>query len=160
MVIDIGRYYMEIEIWKKIGLSWLSLKSWVKIWLFFLNFVFITVIVFWNRSEFLWILTAYVASGPLLLFIAYHQRGLTRLLGIAHIIPWVPLLVLIGVSLYQFMPVWRSDPYYFFYLLMLLDVLIICLSFDVYDVYRWYKGERYIMGSKEAYTHGASDIRF
>ncbi len=150
---------MDKQIWKVIGLSWLSLKTWVKAWLFFLNIVFILSLFFWDRAEIPWVLSAYASSGPLLLLIAYYQRGLTRLIGIAHIIPWIPLVIYIVLSLSHLLPAWSTDPYYVLYLLLLLDVLIICLSFDLYDIYRWYKGHRYVMGSKEAHRNGASGLR-
>jgi hypothetical protein len=74
-----------------IGASWLSMKLWVKIWLFFLNFVFIAALAFLSDDPaVIWILISYVGSGSYLLAFMVPQRGLSRLLGLAHIVPWTP----------------------------------------------------------------------
>src|SRR5574340_59947 len=82
-----------------IAASWLSMKPWVKNWLFFLNTVFIVAFAFPEDPAAKWILLAYVASGPLLALFMIKQRGLTRLLGIAHLVPWVPLMIYIVLRL-------------------------------------------------------------
>lgn len=49
-----------------------------------------------------------------------------------------------------------SDPGLFAYALILVASVGICLAFDVVDVIRWWRGERYLMGSPEAVQMGAS----
>ena len=77
---------------REIGRSWLSMKPWVKAWLFFLSGVFLAALCFRDPLA-SWALVAYLASGPLLLAMMLAQRGLTRLLGLAHLVPWTPFLV-------------------------------------------------------------------
>lgn len=128
------------HLWR-IGQSWMSLPDWVKVWLFLLNAAFIAapVLLPWNEARV--VVIAYVASGPLLLAFAALAGGLTRAMGLGHIVPWGPLLVwlapqaaLLGEA---------STPSLYAALLAL--VILVCLIFDFYDVFRWWKGEREIM---------------
>lgn len=143
-----------------IAASWLSMKPWVKNWLFFLNGVFIAAFAFLEDPAAKWILLAYTASGPLLTWIMVKQRGLTRLLGVAHLVPWVPLLVYIVLRLSSELAgpvvVFVVEPFLAGYLYLLLACLIVCLSLDAWDVIRYQRGERYVLGSSEAVRFGAS----
>jgi hypothetical protein len=143
-----------------IAASWMSMKPWVKNWLFFLNAVFLMAFAFLQDPAAKWILLAYVASGPLLAGFMVKQRGLTRLLGLAHLVPWVPLLVYIILRLTTELagPVvtFAAEPAFAGYLSVLLVCLIVCLSLDAWDVVRFLRGERYVLGSDEAVRLGAS----
>lgn len=143
--------------------SWKSMKLWIKVWLFYLNAIFIFSIFFIGTHESItWILLTYISSGPYLMVFIIPSNGLSRVLGLAHIVPWTPL------CLYLILLMFYPDKLYldtdeqitssplFAYLIVLLVSVLACLSFDYYDVYRWFKGERYILGSKEAADKGAS----
>jgi hypothetical protein len=136
------------------------MKTWVKVWLFALNGVFLAAFAFRHDPLAWWALTAYAASGPLLLAIAWRQRGLTRLLGIAHLVPWLPLvaylLARVTTSAAGERITASSDPTLFGYVVVLLATVGVCLALDVLDVARWLWGERYVLGSDEAYRAGAS----
>lgn len=134
--------------------SWLAMKTWVKIWLYFLNAVFLSAFAFWPSVESKVILAAFVASGPLLAFGMVRQRGLTRLLGLAHLIPWLPLVAYLAVRLAGDGAV--TDPALRLYMEVLLATVMLCLVADAYDVWRWYRGERFILGSDQAVDAGAS----
>lgn len=148
--------------------SWLSLKPWVRNWLFFLNAVFLAAFAFREDPAARWILRAYVASAPLLLWFMVRQRGLTRLLGVAHLVPWIvahlvpwiPLLLYIVLRLTSGIagPIVRfgAQPLFAGYLSVLLACLVVCLSLDAWDVVRYGRGERYVLGSPEAVRYGAS----
>jgi hypothetical protein len=140
--------------------SWVSMKPWVKNWLFFLNIVFIAAFAFLEDPAAQWILFAYVTSGPLLVWLMIKQRGLTRLLGIAHLVPWVPLLVYIVLRLTSdvsgAMVSFTTAPLLCAYLHVLLACLVVCLSLDAWDVVRYLRGERYVLGSSDAVRAGAS----
>jgi hypothetical protein len=146
-----------------IAASWLSMKPWVKNWLFFLNGVFIAAFAFLDDPAAKWIILAYVASSPLLAWLMVEQRGLTKLLGIAHVIPWVPLLVYIVARLSSELagPVvtFAAEPFLASYLYLLLASLVVCLSLDLWDLVRYLRGERYVLGAPEAVHHGASRPR-
>lgn len=140
--------------------SWLSMKPWVKNWLFFLNAVFIAAFAFLEDPAAKWILLAYITSGPLLGWFMIKQRGLTRLLGVAHLVPWVPLLIYIVLRLTSDVagPIvsFTITPMFATYLYLLLACLVVCLSLDAWDVVRYLRGERYVLGSPEAVRAGAS----
>ncbi len=143
-----------------IAASWLSMKSWMKNWLFFLNAVFITAFAFLDDPVAKWILLAYAASSPLLAWLMVKQRGLTRLLGIAHLVPWIPLLAYIVLRLSSEIagPIvtLTASPVLAGYLYLLLGCLVVCLALDAWDVVRYLRGERYVLGTPEAVRHGAS----
>lgn len=149
-------------VFRSIGYSWLSLKTWVKIWLFYVNFIFIVGLAFYGQDPVVpWILIAYASSGPFLLAFMVPQRGLSRLLGLAHIVPWTPLVAYlftrVGIDS-SFGPkvTFSEYPALYVYLMLLLLSVLICLAFDYYDVARWLKGEKYLIGSREAFEKKAS----
>ena len=47
------------------------------------------------------LLIAYLATMPLLLAIMIVERGLTRLLGVGHLITWTPLVVYLSGRLWS-----------------------------------------------------------
>lgn len=150
----------DITLWQALTASWLSMRTPVKLWLFFLNAVFLASLFFWPSSLTFWVLVCYVASAPFMFGIMIIQRGLTRMLGLAHLIPWIPLLVYLVFRLAAPVETVRiaygTAPAKFSYTVFLLACLTVCLAFDLYDVYRWIRGERYVLGSKEAVDRGVS----
>jgi len=145
--------------WREVARSWLAMKTWVKVWLFFLNFVFLAAFAFDDPLA-TWTLVAYFGAGVLLFPIMYVQRGLTRLLGVAHLVPWIPLLVYLELRLATDWAgpriEWAGDPLFFGWAWLLWVSLIVCLGFDAYDLVRWRRGERFLLGSPEAVRAGAS----
>lgn len=131
--------------------SWLGMKTWVKIWLFALNAVFVFALSFWPDDIVLIVLAAYAATLPLLLSIMIMQRGLTRFLGIAHLIPWVPLLAYLLARLTGDVAgpqiTSGTDPNLFLYILILSAFIALCLAFDAYDLARWVRGDTARLGS-------------
>lgn len=146
-----------------IGVSWMGLKLWIKLWLFAINLVFLAALAFWPEPVAKFTLAAYVASGPLLFAFMAMQRGLTRLLGLAHLIPWVPLMAYLLARLAGNVAGPRvtpaDSPALFAYALTLLAMVGACLLFDVVDVVRWFRGERYRIGASDpaAAAPGAKD---
>jgi hypothetical protein len=136
------------------------MKRWVKIWLFGVNVAFLAAVFFLPDPIARYTLVAYIAAGPWLLTMMLAQRGLTRLLGVAHLVPWVPLVAYVSAGLAGEAAGPRitmgSDPALFGYALVLLAVVGTCLVLDVYDVYRWLAGERFRLGSLKAAEAGAS----
>lgn len=134
------------EHWRRIGESWMSLPLWVKTWLFALNAVFLLSPVFlpWEAARI--VLIAYVASGPLLGAFAVFEGGLTRAMGIAHLVPWVPMLVwlMIWIATSDTLGIARG------YAVLLVTMTVICLAFDVYDILRWLRGERAVLSASRA----------
>lgn len=141
-----------------IGASWASMKAWVKVWLVLINATFLTALIFWPDPVARLALAGYVAAGPWLLAIMAAQRGLTRLLGIAHLIPWTPLAVYLALRLTGDMagPRLALDTPLGLYALALLLVSGACMAFDWWDLVRWVRGERYRLGAPNAAAAGAS----
>lgn len=132
--------------WRRIGQSWLSLPVWVKIWLVALNAVFLAAPAFLPLSAASIILIAFVASGPLLLGFAVHAGGLTRAMGIGHLLPWTPLLLwLIWEGCLLNDGLMQSEPMQLTYVWLLGLMLSVCLAFDLYDLARWWHGDRDIL---------------
>lgn len=136
------------------------MKPWVKSWLFLLNAIFLAAFAFTDDPAATWILVGYVASGPLLAWIMIRQRGLTRLLGVAHLIPWTPLLIYLILRVCSDIagPIVSisTNPVLATYLYVLLVCLLVCLALDTWDVIRYSHGERYVLGSSEAVRFRAS----
>ncbi len=147
-------------VWKDILTSWMALKTWVKVWLVALNLVLLGSFAFLHDPAGKWTAIAYVGAAPFLLAIMVPQRGLSRILGLGHIIPWFPLLAYLGlrISSETVGPRLTAEVNrgLFWYVVIVIATVGVCLVFDVYDVIRWFRGERYIMGSEEAFRAGAS----
>jgi hypothetical protein len=134
-----------------IGRSWRALPAWVKIWLFFLNAVFLaSPLVMAGDPGLPIVLGLYLASGPFLFAFMLTQRGLSRALGTAHLMPWVPLVLYLvfrltgagkGPAIH-----WNEEPLLWSYSLLLLTTVVICLAFDLYDWARWVRGDKALMG--------------
>lgn len=150
----------SMAVGRRIGRSWLALKGWVKAWLLFLNLVMLGSLFFLDDPVGRWTLIAYLAAGSLLALVLVRQRGLTRFLGIAHLVPWTPLMIYLAlrVTTDRVGPqlAGAGDPLLFGYVLLVLASVGVCLAFDLYDLVRWVRGERFVMGSEEAYRAGAS----
>ncbi len=152
----------HLPVAKAIAASWVSMKPWVRYWLFALNAVFLASVFILPDSLARYTLMAYAASGPWLLAIMLYQRGLTRLLGMAHLVPWVPLLVYLAARLTSNMAgtqlSFAATPVHWAYAALLMCVLGGCLAIDAVDVWRWIHGERYRLGSVRAQAAGASSL--
>ena len=117
--------------------TWLAMKLWVKVWLFFLNGVFLWAFTL-IPSDFARVtLIGFVACGPVLLAFAFRMGGLSRLAGWGHLIPWVPMVAW-----------WLIDGIDTPYKALLLASTLICLAFDVYDIIRYHRGDRALLGTR------------
>jgi hypothetical protein len=122
---------------RRIGRSWLALPTWVKWWLFALNAVFLAAPLVWPWNSAKVVLLAYAASGPLLFAFVVWSGGLTRSMGVGHLLPWTPLLFWLAS-----VPLPSAG-----YAVLLAAMVVICLAFDVYDLVRWWRGDRAILGA-------------
>ena len=121
--------------WTAIKTSYWSMPRWVFIWLCFLNIYFLMSVLFWPDRLAVVVLMGYVATGPLLAGQIAFDGGLRRILGLSHLVPWVPLLIWLmmheGEGLYR---------------VVLIMMLAICLAFDAFDVWRFWRGDRNAFG--------------
>lgn len=136
------------------------MKTWVKIWLFFLNLVLLGSLAFLYDPIGRAAALAYVAAVFILMSIVVAQRGLTRLCGLGHLIAWVPLMAYLFLRLGSEAAgpqlTFSSDPRLFAYAVVFVSAIGLCLVMDVIDVLRWIRGERYVLGTEEAFRAGAS----
>jgi hypothetical protein len=126
-------------LWRRLGQSWLAMPLWVKLWLFALNGVFLAALAFWPAPVATLTLLSFVASGPLLLGMAALQGGLTRALGLAHLVTFTPLL-------WWLLPQAGFGGAEAIYALVLSGGLAICLGFDIWDLVRYSRGDRAPLG--------------
>lgn len=147
--------------WSAVARSWLSMKLWVKVWLIVLNIVFLAGLAF-DEPIVDWTMQAYLAAGILILAMALKLRGLARILGVAHLLPWLPLLGYVELRLASDIAGPQihlaQQPLLFTWALTLWVTVAVCLAFDAIDVFRWFRGERYILGSEAAAAAGASSV--
>lgn len=138
--------------------SWLSMKTGVMLWLWYLNVLFWPSFYYLAKPEAVWIAAAYLAVGPIIAVIVSQQRGLTRLSGLIHL-PWLPLLVYLAFRLFSDRQGALSvvhDPVYYLWLQLLFWSTLVCVALDTWDVFRWLRGERYVLGTPAAAEAGAS----
>lgn len=141
--------------------SWLSMKTGVMVWLWYLNVLYWVAFFQSGRPEAFWAAISYVAVGPILVAMVWWQRGLTRLTGLIHL-PWVPFTGYLGLRLFTdaLGPAssMADGRFYYLWLHAVFWSTLICVGFDVIDVIRWLAGERYVLGSPAAHAAGASKL--
>lgn len=146
-----GEFAREIPTHRAIFRSWKSMKTWVMTWLWFLNAVYWPAFFWLDRIEARYAVVAYLMVLPFIVGLFVRQRGLTRLSGIIHL----PFLVLI---IWLFPRVFPSthDGLYGLWLQTLFWATTVCVIFDAVDVVRWFRGERFRLGTPEAVAQRAS----
>ncbi len=141
--------------------SWSSIKTGVKIWLWYLNAIYWIAFAYWAREEAVWAIVAYLAVGPLIAWTFWFHRGLTRLSGLIHL-PWVAFAAYLGFRLFSDLLGVRlssdGDILYYVWAHALFWSTCVCLALDVLDVFRWVSGERYVFGTPAAAAAGASKL--
>jgi len=116
--------------------SWMALPLWVKVWLILLNAVFLAAFALLPDRVAEVTLVAYVAAVPLLAGQVGYDGGLRRILSLAHLVPWIPLLAWLVIT-----------PDRTIYSTLLAVTVVICLAFDINDLWRFIKGERAVLGA-------------
>lgn len=117
------------------AISWMAFPLWVKVWLLFLNGVFLSAFVYLPDRTAEVTLIAYFATAPLLAGQVGYDGGLRRILALAHLVPWIPLLAWLVII-----------PDGTAYITLLTITVAICLTFDINDLRLFMKGERSILG--------------
>lgn len=107
-------------------------------WLMIINTASILFII--HRVEARWTLAAWLLNGIIIMPYLYDQFGFVRLLGLAHIIVWTPLLVyLLGRRAHFALP---SITGIYFWLLIVTNA--VSLGFDYVDLARYFLGDAQI----------------
>jgi hypothetical protein len=121
--------------------SWMAFPLWVKIWLIFLNGVFLITFSYLPDRVAEVTLVAYFATAPLLAGQVGYDGGLRRILALAHLVPWIPLLVWLVIV-----------PDITAYTTLLTITVAICLAFDINDLWLFVKGDRSVLGTPSSDT--------
>ncbi len=93
------------------------------------------------------LLIAALAVGGMLpnIAIMFAERGLSKLMALPHVLIWTPLVIIIALTMSDCMGCERG---YVNFLLLLLITDLVSLAFDFPDLWKWWKGDRAIAGSK------------
>ena len=79
---------------------------------------------------------------------AVFEGGLTRAMGLASLVPWVPMLVWLTIWIGSF----EAHGLALGYAALLASTTTVCLAFDVYDLWRWVRAEREIRSGSTTVT--------
>lgn len=142
--------------------SWLAIKNRVMIWLWYLNILYWLGFFFLPHAEAFWALISYAAIGPIVGAMIIKQRGLSRLSGLIHI-PWLIFSIYLGLRLYSgalgpAVTANAEEPLYVVWLYVVFWSTFVCILLDIFDVGRWFAGEKYILGTPAAHSAGASKL--
>lgn len=116
--------------------------QWVQLWvniLLVVGFILPLALLIWPQSRVAGMLTALgsVIAGTLVDWI-YGALGYVKLLGLPHIVIWVPVVVFLLAQIRrEDMPVWPKR-----IMSLIAATLIISLAFDIVDVLRYILGNR------------------
>jgi hypothetical protein len=137
------------------------MKPWVTAWLWYLNVLYWLAFLHLPRVEAVLALAAYFAVGPLIVWTMLRHRGLTRLSGLIHL-PWVPFAGFLGLRLFSDTLGPRlsieDGAAYYTWLQAVFWSTSLCLALDLFDIVRWVRGERYVLGTPAAAAAGASKL--
>ena len=118
------------------------LPQWVQYWMNFMGAVIIVSTLSYMFRRDTRLLSLYLLVTTVLMVFAmtwmHGQMGMVRLLGIVHIVFWVPLIFYLWGRL-QNNPPGRVLTIVTWVLFVTLSISLI---FDFYDVFRWIAGER------------------
>lgn len=122
--------------------SFMALPLWVKIWMVaILMPVNMAGLFFLDAPGAVWVTVLSLIGMILNLPIILVQRGMSKMMSLPHIPPWTLLVILLVVQ----RPAGGPDSYQSF-LTILLVVDCISLAFDYVDGWKWWKGDRGIVG--------------
>ena len=119
-----------------------KLPQWVQIWMDIIGFaLFVSTVTLLigaaTRKLGLYVLATIVATVAIMVFM-HAQMGMVRLLGIVHVVLWIPMVWVLWQRL-------RNDPptkIYSAAIILLMVIASAALVFDINDVRRWLLGER------------------
>lgn len=146
-----GEFNSSVPTHSAIFRSWKSMKTWVMIWLWSLNAIYWPAFFWLDRVEARFALLAYFSILPFAAAIAVPQRGLTRLSGVMHL-PFLVLVLWLSTRIFSN----TYESLYGVWLQTLFWATTICVAFDIIDVIRWFRGERYRLGTPDAVEMHAS----
>jgi hypothetical protein len=127
--------------------SWFSLPVWVQIWIG-LILVPVNALPFFYRE----LCSAHIAAGAALLVlllnlpIALWEQGFGKLMAIPHVLILGPLQIVLVLRIVNFVGEDTPSAAEINLIVLLLVVNGISLIFDLFDSWRWFRGERGVAG--------------
>ncbi|MEL6564720.1 MAG: hypothetical protein AAFQ59_09780 [Pseudomonadota bacterium] len=133
----------------EVSLSLWSAPAWVRVWVF----VFLVPVNFWAVGAWLatdhplpaWLSLAWLFVVVVNSAITLIERGVSKVTSASHLIVWLPAWVYAVWWLMQ----GTLDGHVLKLAWAYVIIIGICNIFDLYDTWRWLKGERDVLG-KEA----------
>ncbi len=116
--------------------SFAVLPLWVKVWTGLLSTVNMASLAFISQPSGGIIATLVFSGIGLSMIAAIYSGGLSRLVGLGHVIAWIPLIVIL-----VFTPPLATGAHNA-YLTLLLVINTVSLVFDINDFRLWLAGER------------------
>jgi CDP-diglyceride synthetase len=123
-----------VEIINSMNAQMANLPNPVQMWMNWMMLMFLCSILFvWKYKTARWVLASFLLSMPLAMFV-YYLTNTVHLLGIVHIIIWLPLLIFIYRVDLKSESFKKMSPYGI-WTLLLASTIVISLAFDVRDIY-------------------------
>ncbi|MDX8354515.1 hypothetical protein [Cognatiyoonia sp. IB215182] len=149
LALAIAFFQAAFDFWSRLVDAFRSLNAapiWVQIWVWsFLAPVNMASFVFYGFTNHP--LPGWIALGFMFVLlsnmsIVLYERGISKITSLPHLIPWVPLQIYAGYWLF----VWGDlSPSLAVYAWAYFVIIGISNVFDLYDTYRWVRGERAIL---------------
>jgi len=115
----------------------MSQPLWLQAWIGWMGLVNVTAIIFLRRVEARWVAAAMIVAFPLMTWL-HAQYGYQRILGLAHVVAWTPLLVYLWSRRAQ----WDIASLSGKWIAVLFATNLTSLVIDYVDVARYLTGER------------------
>lgn len=137
MALNSQQFLEKLELINLAGEQFIAASpQWVQYWVYWMMAIILSsfVLAIWKKEARV-IALASVYSVVLSLLINMATDGPTQLWGLAHILPWTP--VVIWLAFYRFKHIIFST-WYGRWVLAAFTTMTISLVFDFYDVYRYF----------------------
>ena len=122
------------EIFNSMNTQMSNLPNPVQIWMNWMMLIFLCSIIFvWKYRTARWVLAAFLLSMPMAMFI-YYLTNTIHLLGIVHVIIWLPLLIFLYRTDFKSESFKKISPYGI-WVILLATTIVISLIFDVRDIF-------------------------
>ena len=122
------------EIFNSMNTQMSNLPNPVQIWMNWMMLIFLCSIIFvWKYRTARWVLAAFLLSMPMAMFI-YYLTNTIHLLGIVHVIIWLPLLIFLYRTDFKSESFKKFSPYGI-WIILLATTIVISLIFDVRDIF-------------------------
>ncbi len=121
----------------------LAQPSWVVIWVMIMSGLHIAALPFAIKDWRPRVMVIAMILNVILMSALFHKYGYTRILGLAHVIVWTPLLAYLWKSR-NLHPdrKWTGR-----FVKLAMSIIFISLLFDYSDVFRYVMGDRGIVGA-------------